>query len=110
MTSSGNPHPIQIDAYTAESANQSLLPRTVAAVSLVAGAWLLLTGRRTAALAAVAAGAAAVVAEKPEVVREIWRNTPDYIRTGQDFLVKAERTVDDLRSKGERLRAMMSRT
>lgn len=108
MTTSAKPVPIQIDAY-AESADGMTLPRAVAAASLVAGACLLLAGRRKAALAAVAAGSAAMALEKPEMIREIWRNMPGYLRSGQDFLVRAERTVEDLRARGERIRSILTR-
>lgn len=109
MTTSAKPIPIQIDAYPAKPAAETLLPRAIAAVSLVAGAYLLLTGRRKAALAAVAAGAAAVAIEKPEVIREVWQNAPGYLRSGQDFLLKAECAVEDIRARGERIRSILSR-
>lgn len=80
-----------------------------AAGSLVAAALLLMTGRRKAALAAVAAGAAVTALENPEALREIWDNTPKYLKAGQDFLLRAEDVVDDLKNKGERLKSMMNK-
>lgn len=83
--------------------------RVVAAGSLLAGAFLLFSGRRRAAMAAAVTGAAVAALEKPEVVKEIWENTPKYLRRGQEFLLRAENVVEDLKAKGERLREMMSR-
>lgn len=60
-------------------------------------------------MAAAVTGAAVAALEKPEVVKEIWENTPKYLRRGQEFLLRAENVVEDLKAKGERLREMMSR-
>ncbi|HEV2464422.1 MAG TPA: hypothetical protein VGT04_11505 [Acidobacteriaceae bacterium] len=84
-------------------------PRAVAAGSLVASAVLLLSGRRKGALAAALAGAAIATLEKPELFREIWDNTPKYLRAGQDFLLRAEDVVEDLHTKGERLRGILNK-
>lgn len=83
--------------------------RAVAAGSLVASAWLLIAGKRKAALAVAAAGAAAAVLESPETAREIWENVPGYLRKGQDFLVRAEDFVEDLAKKGEKFRETLMR-
>lgn len=92
-----------------EIVHETTWPRAVAAGSLVAGAFLLLAGRRKAALALALAGGAVATLEKPELVREIWENTPKYLRAGQDFLLRAEDIVEDLRTKGERLRGLMEK-
>lgn len=84
-------------------------PRAVAAGSLVAGAFLLLAGRRKGALAATIAGAAIATLEKPDFIREVWENTPKYLRAGQDFLLRAEDVVEDLHAKGERLRGILNK-
>jgi hypothetical protein len=47
--------------------------------------------------------------EKPQVLRDIWENTPKYLRAGQDFLLRAEDVVDDLRAKSEKLKGMLNR-
>jgi hypothetical protein len=83
--------------------------RAVAAGSLVAGAYLLFTGRRRAALAAAVAGTAVAALERPDVIKEIWENTPKYIRAGQDFLLRAEDVVEDLKKKGEKIRGILSK-
>jgi hypothetical protein len=96
-------------ARAAEIMHDSPWPRAVAAGTLVAGAFLLMAGRRRGALAAVGAGAAVAALEKPQVLREIWENTPKYLRAGQDFLLRAEDVVDDLRAKSEKLKGMLNR-
>lgn len=84
-------------------------PRAAAAASLITGACLLLSGRRKAALAATAAGAAFSLLEHPEAARELWSNVPGYLRTGQDLLVRAEEFVEDLAKKGEKFRRTVAR-
>ena len=96
-------------ARAAEILHDSPWPRAVAAGTLVAGAFLLMAGRRRGALAAVVAGAAVAALEKPQVLRDIWENTPKYLRAGQDFLLRAEDVVDDLRAKSEKLKGMLNK-
>ena len=100
--------PAQIDAHIPEAVKEFPWTRAVAVGSLIAGACLLFSGRRKAALAAAVAGAAVAALEKPEVVKELWDNTPKYLRAGQDFLLRAEDVVDDLRKKGEKLKGILS--
>lgn len=90
-----------------EIVRETSWPRAVAAGSLVASACLLLAGRRKGALAAAVAGAAVATLEKPEVIQDFWANTPKYLRAGQDFLLRAEDVVEDLRAKGERVRGIL---
>lgn len=92
-------------------ANLSKTPwtRTVAAGSLVAGAVLLVSGRRKSALAVAAAGAAVAMLENPDMVREAWESMPRLIRTGQDFLVRIEEFVEELNKQGIRLRNVVGR-
>jgi hypothetical protein len=101
--------PAKIEASIPEVLKDTPWTTAVAAGSLVAGAFLLMSGRRKAALAVLVAGAAVTVLENPETVKEIWDNTPKYLRAGQDFLLRAEDVVDDLKNKGERLRTMLSK-
>ncbi|RXS94370.1 hypothetical protein [Silvibacterium dinghuense] len=101
--------PSKIEAAVPEVVSEFPWSRAVAAGSLVASAWLLIAGKRKAALAVAAAGAAAAVIESPETVREIWEKTPGYLRAGQDFLVRAEGFVEDLAKKGEKLRETLMR-
>lgn len=95
-------------ARAAEIMHESPWPRAVAAGTLVAGAFLLLSGRRKGALAAVVAGGVVAALEKPQLLRDIWENTPKYLRAGQDFLLRAEDVVDDLRAKSEKLKGMLN--
>lgn len=80
----------------------------VAAGSLLAGAFLLITGRRRTGLAVAAAGAAVTLLENPEALREFWKSMPRYIRNGQDFLVRVEDFVEELNRQGIRLRKVLS--
>ena len=109
MTTNLKTLPMPVDAHVPEIVKEVPWNRAVAAGSLVAGAYLLFTGRRKAALAAVVAGAAVAALEKPKLVRELWDSTPKYLRAGHDFLLRAEDLVNDLKTKGEKLRGMLNR-
>jgi hypothetical protein len=109
MTTNLKKLPAQIEAHIPDVVKEAPWTRAVAVGSLVAGAILLVTGRRKAALAAAVAGTAVAALEKPEVVKEIWENTPKYLRAGQDFLLRAEDVVGDLKAKGEKLKGMLSK-
>lgn len=79
--------------------------RAVAAGSLVAGACLFLSGRRKAALCVAAAGAAIGLLEHPEAARELWEALPQYLRKGQDVLVRVEDFVNEVAKQGSKLRS-----
>jgi hypothetical protein len=79
--------------------------RTVAAGSLVAGACLFLAGRRKTALAVAAAGATVGLLEHPEAAKELWDSLPQYLRKGQDFLVRVEDFVNEVAKQGSKLRS-----
>lgn len=79
----------------------------VAAVTLVAGAVLLLTGRKRQALTIAAAGAAVTLLERPEAAQELWSKLPSHIRSGQDFLVKAEAVIERVGEQAARLREVL---
>jgi len=82
--------------------------RSVAAGSLAAAAVLLLTGRRRSGLIVAAAGAAVALLENPEVVQDAWNSLPRYIRSGQDFIARAEDFVQELNRQGNRIRNVIS--
>ncbi|MGB6130510.1 MAG: hypothetical protein WBG54_01930 [Acidobacteriaceae bacterium] len=82
--------------------------RSVAAGSLAAGAVLLLTGRRRSGLILAAAGAAVALLENPESVRDAWNSLPRYIRSGQDFIARAEDFVQELNRQGHRIRNVVA--
>ncbi len=81
----------------------------VAAASLVAGAVLLITGRKREALIVAATGAATTLLEKPESAQQLWSSLPAYIRSGQDFLVRAETFIERLGEQAARLRETIGR-
>ena len=81
----------------------------IAAVSLVAGAVLLIMGRKREALLVAGGGAAATLLERPESVQDLWSQLPGHIRNGQDFLVRAEGFVEKLGEQAARLREIISK-
>ncbi len=81
---------------------------TVAAASLVAGAVLLITGRKRQALIVAAVGAATTLLEQPEAAQELWADLPKHIRNGQDFLVRAETFIERIGEQAARLRETIS--
>jgi hypothetical protein len=81
--------------------------RVAAAGSFALGALLLITGHRKAALVAAGAGAAAVLAEHPDMVRDAWNSMPRYVRAGQDFLVRVEDFAEELNKQGIRIRKVL---
>ncbi|HEY0784664.1 MAG TPA: hypothetical protein VGD62_02265 [Acidobacteriaceae bacterium] len=83
--------------------------RNIAAASLVAGAVLLVAGKRRTALAVATAGAAITLLERPEAAQELWASLPTYIRQGQDFLVRAEGVIEKLGDQAMRLRESIAR-
>ena len=83
--------------------------RGLAAGSLVASAVLLVTGRRRSAAIIAAAGATIALLENPDAVRDFWNSIPKHVRTGQEFLVRAEGFVDEINRQTNRVRDMLSR-
>jgi hypothetical protein len=83
--------------------------RNIAAASLIAGAVLLVAGKKRAALAVASAGAAVTLLERPEAAQELWSNLPGYIRQGQDFLVRAEGVIERFGEQAARLREQIGR-
>src|SRR5580698_8190892 len=110
--------PHQIEARLPQNLTRSITnaaaevhwTRAVAAGSLVASAVLLFTGRRKAAVAVAAAGAAVAVLENPEAARDLWKSIPGHLQTGQELLVKAEGLVEDIVKKGEKLQRAFTRS
>jgi hypothetical protein len=100
--------PAQIDAYIPEAVKEIPWPRVVAAGSLLVGAYLLFTGRYKGAVAAALGAAGVASLEKPELAKELWENTPKYLHSGQEFLRRAESILEDVKSKGEKMRELLS--
>ncbi len=83
--------------------------RNLAAASLVAGAVLLVAGKKRSALAVASAGAAITLLERPEAAQELWAKLPGYIRQGQDFLVRAEGVIEKLGEQAARFKEAAAR-
>ena len=83
--------------------------RAVAAGSLVAGAALLLTGRRKAALTASGLGAAVILTEDTGAVKELWQRLPNYLQDGHDLLGRLEGVLDGITEQSGRVRQLVRR-
>jgi hypothetical protein len=83
--------------------------RNIAAASLVAGAALLIAGKRRTAIAVATAGAGMMLLERPEAAQELWSNLPGYIRQGQDFLIRAEGVIEKLGEQAAKFREAATR-
>jgi hypothetical protein len=64
----------------------------------------LLTGRKREALIVAGAGAATTLLERPEAAQELWSQLPGYVRSGQDFLVKAEQVIERVGEQAAKVR------
>lgn len=83
--------------------------RGLATGSLIAGALLLLSGKRRAGIAFTAVGAAAALLEDVDGTRELWNSIPQYIESGQQVLNRVEKFVEDLGEQGDRVAKMLNR-
>lgn len=83
--------------------------RGLATGSLIAGAILLVSGKRRAGIAFTAVGAAAALLEDVEGTRELWNSIPTYIESGQQVLNRVEKFVEDLAEQGERVSKMITK-
>ncbi len=77
--------------------------------TLLTGALLLLSGKRRAGIVVAAAGTALTLLDEQETIRSWWQSLPQYLDDAQRLLNQAQRTVDDLADKRERLRSMFNR-
>ncbi len=83
--------------------------RALAAGSLVAGAALLLTGRKKAALTASGLGAAVILAEDPDAMKQLWQCVPDYLQDGHELLGRLEGVLDGITEQGGRVKQLVRR-
>ncbi len=83
--------------------------RALAAGSLVAGAALLLTGRRKAALTASGLGAAVILAEDPDAMKQLWHCVPEYLQDGHELLGRLEGVLDGISEQTGRVRQLVRR-
>jgi hypothetical protein len=81
----------------------------VAAGSLIAGGFLLLTGRRRAGTVAAASGAALALLDQQETLRSWWRALPGHLDNVQRLLIQVQVTLDDLDTQREKLRRILTR-
>jgi hypothetical protein len=82
--------------------------RSVAAGTLVAGAVLLICGKRRSGIAVAAAGATVALLENPQAIKEAWEAMPRIMRSSHDFLARIEDFVDELNKQGIRLRSVLN--
>jgi hypothetical protein len=83
--------------------------RIASGAGLLAGALLLLAGKRRAGLVAAAAGTTLAVLDQQETVKELWNSLPGYIDKVQGVLGKVDATVSEVAAQRERLHKILSK-
>lgn len=68
--------------------------RAVVIGSIGAGALMLLTGRKTPAMALAAIGVAVLASEYPDKFERIWEEAPDYIYKGTQIMQALSRMAE----------------
>jgi len=81
----------------------------VAGGTFLAGAALLLSGRKKAALAVTAGAMAITLLDQQETIREWWYTLPKHLDNAQRLLDQAHNTIEDLAAKRDKLRSMFNR-
>ena len=77
--------------------------------TFLAGALLMLSGKKKAALAVTGSAMAMSLLDQRETVREWWTSIPRHLDNAERFLGHAENTIKDLASKRDKLRSMFNR-
>jgi hypothetical protein len=77
--------------------------------TFLAGALLLMSGRKRAGLVVTAAAAAVTLVDHQEAIREWWNTLPQHLDKAQRLLDRAQRTVDDLAATREKVRSILNR-
>ena len=77
--------------------------------TFLAGALLLMSGKKRAGLVVTAAAAAVTFLDQKETIREWWNTLPQYLDDAQRLLDQAQRTVDDLAATREKVRSILNR-
>ncbi len=77
--------------------------------TFLAGALLLLTGKKKAGLAVTAGAMVLTALDQKETMREWWYALPKYLDDAQRLLDQAQSTVEDLAAKRDKFRAMFNR-
>ena len=83
--------------------------RATACGALIAGALLMLAGKRRAGLALTATGTALTLLQEEETVRAWWEAIPVFVQGTQKLLDDAQHTMNDLSDKRDRLMALLRR-
>ena len=77
--------------------------------TFLAGALLLLSGKKKAGLAVSAGAMVLTLLDQQETIREWWHTLPKYLDDAQRMLDQAQSTIEDLASKRDKLRSMFNR-
>jgi hypothetical protein len=77
--------------------------------TLLAGALLMLSGKKKAGLAASAGGMVLTLLDQQETIREWWYTLPKHLDNAQRLLDQAHNTIDDLSAKRDKLRSIFNR-
>jgi hypothetical protein len=106
LSQSAKENGVTVRAHASETANWT---RVAAAGAIVAGGLLLLTGWRRAGLITAASGTIVTLLDQKDTVRTWWTHVPGFIEDFQRMLAHVESTVQDIDSKRETLRQILSR-
>jgi hypothetical protein len=77
--------------------------------TFLAGALLLMSGKKRAGLVVTAAAAALTFLDQKETIREWWDTLPQHLDHAQRLLDRAQRTMDDLAATREKVRSILNR-
>ena len=81
----------------------------VAGGSLIAGACLLLTGRRRAGMVMAASGTAIALLDQQDTLRRWWKAVPRYLDQAESLVGRVQDAVKELGEKGETVRRALGR-
>ncbi len=76
--------------------------RVVVFGSLGLGAYLLITGKRPAGIAATTVGLAVLAAEYPERFEQVWQQAPEYLYRGTQIFSGLSRIVERFAEEAQR--------
>ena len=77
--------------------------------TFLAGAALLLSGKKRAGLAVTAGAMALTLLDQQDTIKVWWHTLPKYLDNAQRLLDQAQNTIEDLATKRDKLRAMFNR-
>jgi uncharacterized protein YjeT (DUF2065 family) len=97
-----------MEERASSSRNQEWL-RISGGCTMLAGALLLLAGKRRAGLLTTAAGTVLTVLDQKETVKECWNALPGYLETAQQMLDEAQHTIDDIAAKRDKVMSLLGR-